>query len=73
VFQSLFLGNSYALAFGCLIWLVEVWEGISSGDFSDFEPTSIVVLPALGYFFGEAMTQYTRWQELGEGSAGDKP
>jgi hypothetical protein len=62
-FQSLFLGYGYAIGFGCLTWLFEVIDGLKVGDWHAFSPVSIVVLPSMGFFFGEAMTQYARWIE----------
>ena len=63
-FQSSFEGYGFAVSFGCLMWLSSFWEGAKTGNFTNFDPVSIIVLPALGFFFGEAMSQYARCMEI---------
>jgi hypothetical protein len=64
VLECLVVGYGYALGYGSLMWLLSVWQGSWNSNSDGVNHIPIVALPALGFFFGEALTQYRRWVEV---------
>jgi hypothetical protein len=57
-------GSGFAIIFGCLWWLGSAIDQIVGTDMAPGNPLPIVVLPAIGFLFSTAASQFDRWVEL---------